>query len=165
MTVTKPPKNTVRFLNWHAQYLTERMRPDEIEQYIALTGAKEFDPEVAARGFMNIPGHKYTLIDDEGFPIVCGGYQEVQPGIWQSWMVGSMDGWGKYWRSITKASRWMMDGLMELGARRLQTNALASRTQAIEWYKRSLKMSYEGTWRRFGSNGEDVACFARVSEV
>lgn len=164
MTVTKAPSGVVPCKSVHLIYLCERMRPDEIEQYKALTGAKEYDPEVAAKGFINTPGLKYTLLGDDGLPVISGGYQEVSPGVWQSWMVGSMDGWGKYWRSITKASRWMMDGLMELGARRLQTNALASRTQAIEWYKRSLKMSYEGTWKRFGANGEDVVCFARVGD-
>lgn len=164
LTVTKPPSNMVECKNVHLTYLCERMRPDEIEQYLSITGAKTFNAEVVSRGFMNIPGHKFTVLGKDGLPVAAGGYEEVAPGVWQSWMVGSCEGWATHWRSITKATRWLMDGLMEMGARRLQTTALASRTKAIEWYVKSLGLSYEGTWRKFGKNGEDVACFARVAE-
>lgn len=162
--ITKPPSNLVPCRNAHFLYLCDRMRQDEIEQYVVLTAANGYDPEVAARGFMNTPGHKFTMLGPDGLPLCAGGWQEVYPGVWQSWMVGSMDAWDSHWRSITKACRWFMDGLFEMGARRLQTNALASRTRAIEWYERGLGMSREGTWKKFGVNGEDVACFARIRE-
>lgn len=161
---SRPPSNVVPCRNAHLQYLCERMRPDEIEQYVALTGAREYDAEVAARGFMNISGLKFTVLGADCLPVAAGGYEEVSPGVWNSWMVGSMDGWGTSWRSMTKAARWLMDGLFEMGARRLQTQALASRVQAIDWYERSLGLVREGTLRKLGRNGEDVACFARVAE-
>lgn len=163
--ITRPPSNVVPCRNVHLMYLCERMRPDEIEQYRALVDGREYDPETAARNFMLAGGHKFTVLGPDGFPAVAGGYEEVFPGVWQSWMAGTMAGWATSWRSITKASRWMMDGLFELGARRLQTNALASRAQTIEWYERSLGLVREGTWRAYGSKGEDVAIFARVKEI
>ena len=159
---SKPPSNVIACRNAHLQYLCDRMRPDEIEQYIALTHAKVYDPEVAAAGFINTPGLKFTVIGKDMLPTASGGYQEVAPGVWQSWMVGSIDGWEREWRSMTKATRWLMGGLFEMGARRLQTNALASRTRAIDWYERSLGLVREGTWRQYGANGEDVALFSRV---
>jgi hypothetical protein len=163
--VTKPPANLIVCKSSHILYLCDRMRDDEIAQYQALvSGQKTFEPDAAALGFMNIPGAiRFTLVDDDSVPICAGGWHEFFPGVWQSWMVGTSEGWAHHWRSITKASRWVMDGLFQqAGARRLQTNALASRTQAIEWYERSLGMTREGTWRGFGTNGEDVALFSRV---
>jgi len=140
------------------------MRPDEIEQYVALTNADFFDPDVAARGLMNIPGVKFTLAARDGFPIVSGGYQEVNPGVWLSWMVGSMDGWDKHWRSITKATRWLMDGLLAEGARRLETVVLSSRTKTIEWYERSLGMEFEGKKRAYCRDGQDLSMYVRLAE-
>lgn len=159
---TKPPSNLIPCRNAHLQYLCERMRPDEIEQYIALTQHDTFNPDLVALTFMNMPGLKFTLIDDDCLPVCAGGYHEVLPGIWQSWMVGTMDGWEKHWRSITKGSRWLMDGLFQMGARRLQTTALASRAHALQWYERSLGMQREGVMRGYGRNGEDVVMYGRV---
>lgn len=163
--ITKPPSNVIVCKNVHLMYLCDRMRPDEIAQYIALTGAKAYDADTAARGFMNTPGLKFTVLGPDGYPAASGGYEEVFPGVWQSWMVGSCDGWHTSWRSLTKGCRWLMDGLFEMGARRLQTSALASRTQAIEWYERGLGLVREGTMRGYGVNGEDVAQFSRVREI
>lgn len=161
--VTRPPSSVVPCRLVHLVYVCERMRADEIEQYAALCGP--FDPERAAIAFARAPGHKFTVLGPDGFPAACGGYEEVFPGVWQSWMAGTPAGWTTSWRAITKGSRWLADGLLELGARRLQTNALASRTEAIEWYERGLGLKREGTWRSYGANGEDVACFARVREA
>ena len=158
-----PPSNVLVCRDRHLSYLCEYMRPDEIHQYLALTGAKTYDYEVAARGFMNLGGMKFVVMMDDGFtPAAAGGYSETLPGVWDSWMVGSTEGWAQQWRAITKTTLWLMDGLFELGARRLQTNALAERTAAIEWYERSLGLQREGTWRAMGRDGQDVACFSRI---
>lgn len=161
---SRPPSNVIACRDRHLSYLCEHMRKDEIEQYLALTGAKEYDYETAARGFSNMGGMKFTVLGDDNLPAAAGGYEEVSPGVWQSWMVGTQAGWDAQWRSLTKATRWLMAGLFDLGARRLQTNCLSSRTRAIDWYERSLGLQREGTWRQFGSDGQDVACFARVKE-
>lgn len=160
----RPPSNVIVCRHAHLLYLCGVMRQDEIDQYVALTGADRYDPEVAAKGFINTQGLKFTVLMRDNTPAAAGGYEEVMPGIWQSWMVGSQAGWDEQWRSITKATRWLMGGLFEMGARRLQTNALASRTAAIEWYERGLGMVREGVWRKFGRNGEDVVAFACVRE-
>jgi hypothetical protein len=160
--VTRPPRGVQDSRNVDFIILCDRMRPDEIEQYLALTGAKDYSPEVAARGFINMPGFKFSLVSEAGEVGCAGGFHEIIPGVWQSWMVGSVESWERDWRTITKGCRWVMDGLLAQGARRLQTTALASRAKAIEWYERGLGMQREGTWRNYGANGEDVACFARV---
>jgi hypothetical protein len=139
-------------------------RDDEKQQYEAIVGEWHIDDVV--HGFWVKPGVKFSLIDSKTDECVCiGGWEPVIPGVYQSWMVGTDPHWCGYWRSITKWSRKVMGKMFsELDARRLQTNALASRTQAIEWYLRGLKLKPEGIWRDFGLNGEDVAAFSRTAE-
>ncbi len=137
-------------------------RQDEIDQYEALIGP--WDYEQSALGFYTRSGIKFGLMNDEGDVVCAGGWEHVIPGVWQSWMVGTEDNWLKYWRSITKHSRLVMDALLDDGARRLQTGALSSRTKACEWYVRGLKMKYEGTIENFGFNGENMDTFVRFQE-
>ena len=138
-------------------------RQDEIEQYEALIGP--WDPEVAAIAFFQRPGIKFGLVNDEGAVVCAGGWEEQIPGVWQSWMVGTDTYWKKYWRSITKASRLVMRGLLkDESVRRLQTSALANRSSACEWYARGLKMTYESTCKNFGFNGEDMDVYVRFKE-
>lgn len=160
----KQPAEVREFLDWHAYNVAIDMREDEIVQYLALTDATEYDFQVAARGFINMPGVKFSLVAvEEGGPFVycIGGFSEVKKGVWQSWMAGTDWGWQHRWRTITKASLWLREKLFEEGlARRVQTTALASRTQALEWYEKSLHLKPEGIWAEYGSNGEDVACYS-----
>ncbi len=138
-------------------------REDEKIQYEALVG--EWNYEAAALAFYQRPGMKFGLMDDEGVVVCAGGWEEQIPGVWQSWMVGTAPFWNKYWRSITKHSRRIMDQMLELDdVRRLQTSALASRAEACEWYIRGLKMEYESTCKQFGFNGEDMDVFVRFKE-
>ena len=154
------PSGVVDFQDFDAYIIAKNMRQDEIVQYLALTGAEEYDPIIAARGFVNMPGVKFTIVDRNREPVAIGGFSEVTAGVWQSWMAGTDAGWESSWRTITKASLWLREKLFESGARRVQTNALASRTRAIEWYERSLELVYEGTWEQFGHGDEDVVCYA-----
>lgn len=144
--------------------LCNSLRQEEIEQYLALSFAHEYDHEVVANGFYNRPGPKFT-IEVGGAPVCSGGYEEVAPGVWQSWMVGTDESWLKHGLSITRGSRWVMSRMFDsYGARRLQTNGLAERELACEWYERGLGLKAEGTWRAFGRNGEDVAAYSILRE-
>jgi hypothetical protein len=165
------PSYVVPCSAWHLVYLVENMRADEIEQYMALSGADEYRQDVVISTMLGLmlAGPAFTVLapDEQGrvLPISAGGYTQVIPGVWNSWMVGTQTGWEKFWRRITIGTRWVMDFMFEqMGARRLQTNALVSRDAACWWYQKSLKMAPEGVWVAFGKNGEDVACFARVAK-
>lgn len=160
----RKPERLVRTKFRDLIYLCDRMREDEVQQYMAFSEADRFDPDVAALAFANTPGPQFTLLDADGVPVCAGGWFSVGPGVWQSWMVGTMDGWARHWRDITKSSRWLMDQLLANGARRLQTNALACRTEALEWYEKGLLMVPQGVWKGYGRGGEDVAHFARLKE-
>lgn len=158
-----PPSNLVPFRNLHAVHICDRMREDEIAQYVALTGALTWEPEVAARGFMLVPGLKFTVLNSQGLPAASGGYEQVIPGIWQSWMIGTQDGWDECWRSLTKACVWLMDGLLKGQARRLETLVLASRAPACEWYERALGMHCEGEKKMFCADGSSALMYAKVA--
>ena len=162
--VTKPPSSIIKCKSVHIQYLCERARDDERIQYAALSGHEFYDPERAWYEFVGLTqqGPHFTALDAENMPAAAGGYHMVFPGVWQSWMVGTQEGWDNHWRSITKGCRWLAEQLFDQGARRLQTSALASRTDAIRWYVKSLKMEPCGVWEAFGIHGEDVAMFQRL---
>lgn len=147
-------------------YLSRRMRADEIEQWLALTGFAEYDPNEAARSILATMGEvAFCLIDREDKPIVAGGYTRVRPGVWQSWMVGTDASWEKHWRSITKVSRQTMDTLLASPeCHRVQTMALESRTAAHRWYVEGLGMVDEGIKRAVFANGADGREFSKVRE-
>lgn len=142
--------------------LCSQMRPDEIEQYLALTGAETFDFERAAVGMYSIPGVKFVLTNASGQLLVAGGFEEVRPRVWRSWMTGTMDAWSGHWRSITEASRFVMDCLFEDGAQRIETWALADRAGACRWYEQGLRMSRDGVLPNYAADGRDVVIYSRT---
>lgn len=160
MAPTKPGSVITPSLNV-LMYLCERARPDEIEQFEALTHS-DYDPEAAAVGFWKAGKWALAVAHPNGEPAAAGGYEQVAPGVWQSWMVGTEKGWREMWFDIHRATRFVTEALADSGlARRLQTNALAKREEARAWYER-LGLVYEGTMRGYGANGEDVAFYGRV---
>jgi hypothetical protein len=128
----KAPSNMVPCLPVHVEYLAAHARPDEIAQFNALGGEGSIADYCNSRR-----GPKFTVIAD-GLPVAAGGYFLVDERVWQSWMLGTMDGWRDHWRSITKAVRWLIDAMLETCADRLETYVLSSRTKAVEWYERAL---------------------------
>jgi hypothetical protein len=155
------PSNVVMCANAHIQFLCEHMRPDEIEQWEALNGC-EFNADDAARGLMNLGGLKFAVLGSDGLPVAAGGFYEEIPDVWGGWMVGSMEGWGTHWRSMTKAARWLCTRLIAGGARRLFIKSLVSRTCAVDWYDRALGFTHEGTAFRYCFGGKDLGCYSLI---
>lgn len=143
-------------------YLTKNMRPDEIEQWEAVTGSK-YDSNSCALGLASIPGLKFTIIDKKGYPVCVGGFEEIRPKVFQCWMAGTMDGWAKHWRVMTKFTRRIMDDMFESGqAQRIQIYALSSRTEAHRWYEKGLQCAYEGEHPYFFAGGQSAVCYAKT---
>lgn len=147
-------------------WLSERMREDEIAQWCALTGHATYDPNLAARAIVATMGPlAFAVVGSDNLPVAVGGFTEDRPGVFQTWMVGTADGWARHWRGITKHSRKVMDGLLASGrAHRIQTHALAGRRAAHVWYERGLGMTREGTLRRYFADGQDAVVFSKVRE-
>jgi len=145
--------------------LAEDMRPDEVAQWLALTGFKDYDPDRAAKAILATMGpYCFCLIDAEGRPVAAGGFNEAQDGVFEAWMMASLGAWGTHWRAFTKHARRMMDAMFASGrARRIQVHALADRKAAHAWYDRGLGMSHEGTLRRYFADGQDAVIYSRIA--
>lgn len=148
--------------------LCAQMRPDEVEQWRALVDPDcmsngRLDFEKAAVWCYQVPGLKFSLFAGDRL-LLAGGYFQVTDGVYRSWMVGTMDAWRDHWRSITEATRFVMDCIFEDGsARRLETYVLDSRALTAKWYARGLKMEREGVLRGYGYGGENVAVYSRLA--
>lgn len=161
--MTMKPSNLVAARPWHLIHLAEHMRPDEQANFLAIVGGHTYKPDLAVKALIGTPGMAFAVIDDDGTPVVAGGYTSSRGHAWDAWMVGTMDGWESRWRNITKAVRWSMDEMFKAGVQRIAVTTITSRTQAIEWYERALAMRCEGILRKAGANGEDLAIYARVA--
>ncbi|MFP3648361.1 hypothetical protein, partial [Paraburkholderia sp. SIMBA_054] len=91
----------------HLVYLAECMRQDERRQFTVATGIV-FEPSIAAQWLINTAARSgafaVTILRADGLPAAAGGFEPVAPGVWQSWMAGSEEGWAEQWRSLTKAT-------------------------------------------------------------
>ncbi len=138
-------------------------RPDEIEQYKAFVGP-EWNVEDVVNDLFNRAGFKFALMDGN-LPFCVGGWEPLIEGVYQGWMVGTVDNWDKYWRSITKFCRQSVELMFNLeDTRRLQIGVLASREKTCEWYSRGMKFHYECTMKNFGLQGEDMAIYVKFRE-
>lgn len=166
MQSARLPSNVVPCRPAHLMALAEAMREDEKAQLIAVMGTAGFDPDTAVQWMVNTWAESapfaLTVVGSDGMPAAAGGFHPVAPGVWQAWMAGTEPGWAQQWRAMTKATRWMIDRLLETHAHRVQASAITSRVKAIEWFERSLGMRPEGVWRGFGIRGEDIAHFSRL---
>lgn len=159
----RAPAGFVPAKNLHLQYLAEHMRPDEQRNWLALTGAREYDAEVCASALIATQGLKFVLLQPNGLPAMAGGFDPQGHECYAGWMVGTMDGWGASWRSITKAARWACAEMFEAGARRITITTMASRSGACDWYSRFLGFRRDGVLRAAGAGGEDMAVYSRIA--
>lgn len=146
-------------------YLARNMRPDEIEQDLAMTGEAEYDPQPATLKMAAVYGPKFLVLADN-VPVVAGGFWQVRPGVWEGWQLGTMDGWARHWRTITKVTRRLNDRMLARPeVHRLQLIGLAGRDKTFEWYERSLAYRREATLHRYCANGADAVMFYRTKET
>ncbi|WP_313116415.1 hypothetical protein [Stenotrophomonas indicatrix] len=146
-------------------YLARNMRPDEIEQDLAMTGLTEYDPEQAILKMAAVHGPKFIILADYT-PVVAGGFWQVRSGVWEGWQLGTMEGWDKHWWHITRVTRKLNDRMLARPeVHRLQLYGLAGRDKTFEWYERSLGYRREATLSRYCANGADAVLFARTKEA
>lgn len=145
-------------------WLARRMRPDEIEQHLAARGVDTYDPNAAALEFATVPGPTFCLVGEDGLPVCAGGFVPLRPGVYEGWMVGTLDRWESHGLALTRAVRRITDRMLQQpGVHRLQITALPTRTQAHAWYERALHYRPEATLTRYCADGQDAIIFARVN--
>ena len=144
--------------------LCAQMRPGEVDQYLALTGAAEYDFERAAHALYGMPGVRFLLVSVTGERLAVGGFEQRRPGVWRSWLIGTESAWSKHWRSLTEASRFLAECLFEDGAHRVEDVMLAEREAAGWWCQRGLGMQLDGILPNYSADGRDVAVYSRTKK-
>ena len=148
---------------FHVAY---RMRQDEVDQYLSITGYSEYNPFEFVESVLASKGEiEFGLYDNDGMPYCVGGLIQVRPKVWQTWMAGTQEGWDKHWRSITKLSRRAIDDLLKSNlCNRVQCYSLHSRHKTHEWYRRGLGMDFESINHKFFADGQNAACHVKIKE-
>lgn len=143
-------------------YLARRMRPDEIAQYLAFSGEETYDPDAAARRFIETAGPTFAVIGPDGMPLVAGGFWPVRGGVYECWLVGTLESWSTHWRAITKFCRRLIAVMLEQSnVHRIQLCGMTGRDAAFHWYERSLGFTREGTLYGYCASGSDAVMFSR----
>lgn len=140
-------------------YLAQRMRPDEMAQWAALTG-RPFDADAMTRAVAGLPAD--VLVGRDSLPILAGGIDTLRPGVGEAWMIGTLDGWAQYGAGITRWGRRILDNALVGAFHRVQTIALESRTAAHDWYVRGLGMTREGVQAGYFADGQNGVVFAKT---
>lgn len=123
-----------------------------------------FDPEKLAHKLMRTD-LRYCCVDDNQVPVVVGGIDFITPAVGQCWMFGT-DDFPKVVREVTKATRRVLDDLLEKQVRRIEIRSIKTHTVAHEWYRRFLGFTEApAVLRSYGVGGEDFLLFARIREV
>ena len=142
-------------------YLARRMRSDEVQQFLALSGLTEYDADIAARAIASIPGPTYAVLEGDR-PVLLGGFDPLRRGVYEAWLVGTDEAWAKHGHAFTRICRRAIAQILHSDGHRVQVCALSSRTAAHDWYQRGLGMKFEGVQKRFVANGDDIHLFAKV---
>jgi hypothetical protein len=137
---------------------------DERAQVEAMVG-QPYDIDSVAVGNFMVPGPKWVAKDD-GIPIAVGGFAQQRPGVWRDYMLTTSQAWErKYWFSVTRNCRRIMDSMMAGGAHRLECIVPATRVKQrpeLESWYRVLGYRNEGTRRGYCANGDDAVAFVRL---
>ncbi|MBA4279295.1 MAG: hypothetical protein C0437_07880 [Ralstonia sp.] len=146
----------------HIEAIVPFMRSDEVEQYLAVTGDKFFDPADACFLFARIGGPRWTITDGRGDLLVTGGIETLRQGVGRAWMAGPLAAWQKHGMGITRLCRRLFNAAIE-GEHydRIEILALPSRTAAHDWYKRGLGFELEGIRKRY-QNGHDFVAYTKT---
>lgn len=144
-------------------YLARRMRADEVDQFLALTGMDEFNSDVCARAAVLSNGPNWALLGPDDRPLFLGGFCPLRPGVYTAWAMGTPEAWTQHWHAITRVCRRAIRDLFASGAHRVEVLSLASRTEACAWYRDGLGMRFEGTHLRASAFGQDLVTYAKVA--
>lgn len=142
------------------------MREDEVEQYLSIVGKDKYVPEEFVKTMLQYMSEiTFVLYDNDGVACCIGGLVETRQKVWQTWMMGTQEGWDNHWRSITKLSRRVIDDLLNSNmGHRVHCYSLHSRHKTHEWYRRGLGMDFESINHKFFADGQNAACHVKIKE-
>ncbi len=110
--------------------------------------------------FLENEGNAWTLLDDTGTILSCGGTIEQWPGRHQAWMYFSPSA-GKYMRRITRFVQLVLEGIPG----RIELEVIADFKLGHRWAK-TLGFHVEAPrLEAYGLAGEDFVGYARINKV
>ncbi len=139
------PREMTQCLPNHIRYLAENLVADDVRQFLSFSEGNTYSPE-AVVDFVDTrsPHFRYCIIDPvTHLPAAAFGGYGTRPGVMQSWMLSSPEGWNHCWRAITKGTRWLMDQVLVRGIDRIETFVLADREVTRRWYEKGLHMELD----------------------
>lgn len=142
-------------------YIAKRMRPCEREQFLAVSGMREYDPDITARALSMARGPTFALVDGKGVPVLLGGFEPKRRGVYEAWLVGTTDGWDKYWRRFTRECGRQVDAMLTMHAHRIEVYALENMVRVHAWYE-TIGFAREATLKGYCADGRDAVMYARV---
>ncbi len=140
-------------------YLSHKMRQKDVESVIAFSRSSSLDLWAADR--FRHAFAAYTLIDKDGIPVVCSGFDELHPGVLNAWLVATPDicrHWKEAWVGIKRAIK-----AADNRYHRIEAHCLTDYPEA-ERFLRKLGFEFECLKRRAGVGGQNALYFAKVRE-
>jgi hypothetical protein len=137
------PREMVRCTPAHLAYLATNLVEDDVRQFLAFTESNTYVPTavVAFIDERTAQNFRFAIINPKTkLPAAAFGGYTTRPGVMQSWMLSSPEGWRSCWRAITKGSRWLMDQVFAHGIQSVETYVMADRDVTRRWYEKGLHM-------------------------
>lgn len=136
---------------------------DQRDHFTKLTGLAYNVDDVAVGNFQ-VPGLKWVFKNEDGYPLLVGGFAPQRPGVWRDFLISTGEAFGpKYWKACTRACRRIMDQMFVADAHRIECIAPASRVKARAWYK-LMGYTLEAPLRGYCADGSDAVSYVRVRE-
>lgn len=106
-------------------------------------------------------GPAYTMLDENGRPLTCGGIFIIRPGIGEIWMTPGRD-LPEHPVSAYRVGKVVMDeAFNKLHLHRVQATVMMSDVRGQNYIK-AFGFCFEGLLRKYGENKEDYLLFART---
>jgi len=142
-------------------YIAKRMRLEEREQFLAVSGLREYDPDIAARALSMVQGPVFALVDEKGIPVLLGGFEPKRRGVYEAWLAGTTEGWDRHWRRFTRECARQVEAMLTLHAHRIEVYALENMTRVHAWYEH-IGFVREATLNGYCADGRSIVLYARI---
>jgi hypothetical protein len=155
-----PAPGDVRPLTlWTMLDVAARLRPECLADIKCFIG--DISPEVYAMNRIQTAGEAWSFHGRDGIPYCAAGLQFEGTGV-ATWWLATTAAVEKHALTIARFGRNAVMSLLATGdCHRIQAFVRADWNQARKLAE-TIGLSYEGTMRRLGVQGEDVTVYARI---
>lgn len=139
--------------------------PQEERDVYRVMSGQDFDPDAVAADLWNSGGPRWCMADEQGRPVVVGGFNRMRPGVFRSWFLATAEAWSQHGAEVTRITQEVIRGMLAQGeAHRLETVTLASKSRTRRWYDR-VGLQFESTLKGFGAGGEAAVMYVALRDM